>query len=98
MTIGGEETEKQVEGIRRVRKLSEELPDTVMLHAHDHTGYQFDLIEPFLADGGLSAGERRETEAYEAGVFTDDWSLLPGNAPRFVPPEGEESTGRVEFR
>lgn len=97
MTIGGEETEKQVEGIRRVRELSEELPNTVMLHAHDHTGYQSDLIEPFLADGDLSAGERREIEDYEAGVFTDDWSLLPGNAPRFVP-ANDESTGRVVFR
>ncbi|MGH3090454.1 MAG: MBL fold metallo-hydrolase, partial [Rubrobacteraceae bacterium] len=98
MTIGGEETEKQVEGIRRVRELSEELPNTVVLHAHDHTDYQFDLIEPSLADGGLSAEERREIEAYEADVFTDDWGLRPGNSPRFVPAEGEESTGRVAFR
>ena len=98
MTIGGAATERQVEGIRRVQELREDLPNTVILHAHDHTGYQFDLIEPFLADGGFSAGERREIEAYEAGVFTGDWRLLPGNTPRFVPPKGEEGTGRVEFR
>jgi glyoxylase-like metal-dependent hydrolase (beta-lactamase superfamily II) len=98
MTIGGEATEKQVEGIQRVRELSEDLPNTTTLHAHDHTDYQFDLVEPSLADGGLSPGERREIEAYEARVFTDDWSLLPGNTPRFVPAEDEESTGRVAFR
>lgn len=98
MTIGGDETEKQVEGIRRVRELLDELPNTVALHAHDHTGYQFDLIESSLSDGGLSDEERRGIEAYEDGVFTDDWKLRPGNIPRFVPAEGEESTGRVAFR
>jgi glyoxylase-like metal-dependent hydrolase (beta-lactamase superfamily II) len=98
MTIGGAATERQVEGIRRVQELGEDLPNTIMLHAHDHTGYQFDLIEPFLADGSLSPGERREIKAYEAGVFTGDWRLHPGNTPRFVPPEGEEDTGKVEFR
>jgi len=98
MTIGGAATERQVEGIRRVRKLLEELPNTIMLHAHDHSDYQSDLVEPFLADGGLSAEERREIEAYESDVFTGDWGLRSDNTPRFVPPGGEEGTGEVEFR
>jgi glyoxylase-like metal-dependent hydrolase (beta-lactamase superfamily II) len=98
MTIGGAATGRQVEGIRRVRQLLQDLPNTVMLHAHDHSDYQSDLIGPILADGGLSDEEMREIEAYEAGVFTDEWSLLPSNAPRFVPPDDGESTGRVAFR
>ncbi len=97
MTIGGAVTNRQVEEIRRVPELREDLPNTVMLHAHDHTDYQFDLIEPSLADGGFSPEERREIEDYEAGVFGDDWSLLPGNTPHFVPAD-DESTGRVGFR
>jgi glyoxylase-like metal-dependent hydrolase (beta-lactamase superfamily II) len=98
MTIGGTATERQVEGIRRVRKLLEELPNTVMLHAHDHSDYQSDLIEPFLADGDLSTEERREIGAYESGVFTGGWRLRPSNEPSFVPPGGEGRTGEVEFR
>jgi hypothetical protein len=98
MTIGGTATERQVEGIRHVRKLLEELPNTVMLHAHDHSDYQSDLIEPFLADGDLSAEERREIGAYESGVFTGGWRLRPSNEPSFVPPGGEGRTGEVEFR
>jgi hypothetical protein len=98
MTIGGAATDRQVEGIRRVQELLEDLPNTVILHAHDHTGYQFDLIDPSLADGSLSPGERREIKDYDAGVFTDRWSLLPGNTPHFVSAEGDESTGKVVFR
>jgi glyoxylase-like metal-dependent hydrolase (beta-lactamase superfamily II) len=98
LTIGGRATEQQVDAIRRTQELLEGSPDTVTVYAHDHTDYQFDLVEPYLADGTLSAEERRQIEAYEASVFTDDWDLHPSNAPRFVPPEGEDSTGGVVFR
>lgn len=98
MTIGGAATESQVDAIRRTQRLLGDPPGTVTLYAHDHTRYQSGLVEPFLADGVLSAEERRRIEGYERSVFARDWGLRPGNAPHFSPPKGGEGTGSVAFR
>lgn len=99
MTIGGTATDSQVDSIRHIRELLGGPASTVALFAHDHTGYQSEVVEPSLADGALSAEERREFAAYERHVFTAAWwGLRPGNAPHFVPPQGGEGAGKVTLR
>jgi glyoxylase-like metal-dependent hydrolase (beta-lactamase superfamily II) len=98
LTIGGQETAKQLAAIRAMQRLHLALPGTVVLPAHDHTDYQTDHLDVFLADGRLSAQERQAIEAYEARLFTNDWRLLPGNHPYFVPAGDGERTGTVRFR
>jgi glyoxylase-like metal-dependent hydrolase (beta-lactamase superfamily II) len=98
LTIGGQETAKQLAAIRAMQRLLEELPGTLVLPAHDHTDYQAEYLDVFLADGRLSSQERQAIAAYEARLFTNDWRLRPGNHPYFVPAGDGERTGTVRVR
>jgi glyoxylase-like metal-dependent hydrolase (beta-lactamase superfamily II) len=68
---------RQADSIRRIQRLRQVLPDTVIAPAHDHTRYASAFLEPFLADGGLSVDEREAIRAYERRVFTSEWELAP---------------------
>jgi hypothetical protein len=67
----------------------------VILPTHDHTAYQFQYIDPFLADGELSDEERRKIKACEACLFDEDWHLVPGALPHFVSPPENGRVGAV---
>jgi glyoxylase-like metal-dependent hydrolase (beta-lactamase superfamily II) len=86
---------QQADSIRRIRQLRRELPDLVIAPAHDHSAYGQRYLDPFLADGDLSADERRALKAYEARLFDAEFRLVPGALPRFVPPAEGTRLGRV---
>jgi glyoxylase-like metal-dependent hydrolase (beta-lactamase superfamily II) len=98
LTLGGAEEDKQLESTRNLQKLVDDMPDTVMLFAHDYTDYQSDLIEKFLIDGHFSEEERKDIRDYRAKIFDDDWRLKPGNMPYYIPASGDNETGRVDFK
>lgn len=86
---------QQADSIRRIQRLRAALPDAVIAPAHDHPRYSSGLLEPFLADGGLSVEERQAIRAYEQRVFTREWQLAPDALPRFVPPSDRQRVGSV---
>jgi N-acyl homoserine lactone hydrolase len=87
--------QQQVDSIRRIRQLRQALPNMVIVPGHDHTDYQYRLLEPFLADGVLSLEEREQIKAYEARLFDDSGNLVPGALPKFMPPAEGERVGKV---
>jgi len=44
--------------------MQEALPDLIYVPTHDPFSYTFDLVQPFLANGRLSKGERRALRDY----------------------------------
>ena len=86
---------RQADSIRRIQRLRQVLPDTVIAPAHDHTRYASAFLEPFLADGGLSVDEREAIHAYEQRLFTSEWELAPDALPGFAPPSDRQPVGRV---
>ncbi|HET7275173.1 MAG TPA: N-acyl homoserine lactonase family protein [Longimicrobiaceae bacterium] len=93
--LGKRMREQQIDSIRRIRRLREVLPGTVVLPSHDHTTYQSRLLEIFLADGELSDQERQEIATYEARLFTENWHLAPAALPHFVEAQDSGNVGSV---
>jgi hypothetical protein len=93
MTLGGADTERQLEAARRIQNLLTSAPSTVPLFAHDNTPYQFDVVESVLSQGMPGAEGIRRLRRHMDTVLTPDWYLRPGHMPRFVP-----EPARVEFR
>ena len=63
--------QQQVDSIRRIQQLRQALPNMVIVPGHDHTDYQYQLLEPFLADGDLSPGEREKIKPTKRGCSID---------------------------
>jgi glyoxylase-like metal-dependent hydrolase (beta-lactamase superfamily II) len=95
LQFGGTLERQQIDSIRRIRALRHALPDLVLVPGHDHSAYQLELLEPFLADGGLSAEERQAIRRYESALFDDRDDLRPAAFPRFVSGTAPGSVGRV---
>ena len=74
-----------VDSIRRLGALRSALPELVYVPTHDHGAYQYDYLQPLLADGALSPEERRAIGAYEASIFARPWVLRAEALPHFVP-------------
>lgn len=98
MTIGGIKTQKQIEATRDIRLLVDANPNTVLLFAHDHTDYQFDIIERIFKDGMLTQNELNDVKKFRKKVFEKGWRLEPGNMPFYIPPSRMEETGSVGFK
>lgn len=98
MMIGGIETEKQIDAILNTRRFVENQPETILLFAHDHSDYQFSLVDQSLADGKLSTTEREQIQDYVGSIFLDDWQLAQGNQPYFIPASGDDRLGSVGWR
>jgi len=79
--------QQQVDSIRRIQRLRQALPNMVIVPGHDHTDYQYCLLEPFLVNGVSSMERRKEIKAYEARLFDSSGHLMPGAMPHFIPPE-----------
>ncbi|WP_344873636.1 N-acyl homoserine lactonase family protein [Nonomuraea antimicrobica] len=97
MTIGGQDTVRQIEAARRVQRLLASDPGVVPLFAHDNTRYQFDLVASAFADGAPGEAGLRELRRGMESVLTSDWRLRPGHAPRFVAPASGTGLGKVAF-
>lgn len=97
ITLGGEETEKQLDSTRKLQQLVETKADTVMLFAHDYTNYQKELVEQFLDDGYFAEEELKNIRNYRSKLFNNDWKLKQGNMPYYVPASENEETGHVGF-
>jgi len=87
--------QQQVDSIRRIQRLRQALPHMVIVPGHDHSDYQYLLLEPFLADGVLSPEEREQIKAYEALLFDDAGHLVPGAMPHFIPAAHGERVGKA---
>lgn len=98
ITLGGEETEKQLDSTRKLQQLVEDEPNTVMLFAHDYTSYQKELIEQFLEDGYFNEEELNNIRNYRFTLFDNDWNLKPGHMPYYIPPAKGQETGSVGFK
>ena len=96
ISISANDWETQKESIGRIVRLRRELPDLVIAPTHDHTAYASSYLGPFLADGSLSAEERRVIREYEGLVLQGEHALAPGAAPRYVRPAPGEQVGTVE--
>ncbi len=95
ITIGGGQTEAQVSSIRRTQQLRRALPEMVIVPTHDHTAYQFQYLEPFLADGVLSPEERQAIKTYEARMFDEVGHLVPSALPHFLTPLDKGRVGTI---
>ncbi len=92
----GEKMKREyLDTIRRIQELRKALPDLVILTQHDHTAYQFQYLDPFLADGALSLLERQAIKDYEARLFGKGWHLLPAALPRYIPGQNAAHVGNV---
>jgi hypothetical protein len=98
MTIGGEDTKRQVAVAHTIQEMLAKKPDTLLLFAHDNTDYQFKHIVPFLADGILDAAEQQAIRQYRTGLFTRDWQLRPGYKAHFKAGPSGAANGKVIFR
>jgi len=87
--------QQQIDSIRRIQRLRQALHDLVIVPGHDHTDYQYLLLEPFLADGALSPEEREEIRTYEARLFDNYRHLVPSAMPHYLPPVHGERVGKA---
>jgi hypothetical protein len=87
--------QQQIDSIRRIQRLRQELDQMVIVPGHDHTDYQRLFLEPSLAQGALSAEAREQIKTYEAGLFDSFGHLKPGAMPHFIPPENSERIGKA---
>ncbi|WP_188197772.1 N-acyl homoserine lactonase family protein [Nonomuraea sp. SYSU D8015] len=97
MTIGGADTELQLQAARRIQSLLASAQDTVPLFAHDNTPYRSAVASVF-SNGRPRAAEFRTLRRHLDTVLTPDWRLRPGHTPRFVPPSSGAGIGEVDFR
>jgi glyoxylase-like metal-dependent hydrolase (beta-lactamase superfamily II) len=98
MTIGGLEIDKQVEATRKIQRLVDTNPETILLFSHDHTDYQLKMIEQALSDGIFSTTEVNKIKEYRSNIFNGKWQLKPGNTPYYIPPTNKYGTGRVGLK
>ena len=87
--------QQQVDSIRRIQRLRQTLPNMVLVPGHDHTDYQYQHLEPFLADGEISPEEMTRIKTYEANLFDVSGRLQPGSMPHFIPPAQGEQAGKA---
>jgi glyoxylase-like metal-dependent hydrolase (beta-lactamase superfamily II) len=87
--------QQQIDSIRRIQRLRRALPDMVIVPGHDHTDYQYQLLQPFLADGVLSPDEREQIKTYESRLFDDFGHLVPSAMPHFIPAAHGERLGKA---
>jgi hypothetical protein len=59
------------------------LTDMLLVPTHDPFAYTFDLVQPFLANGSLSADERATLLAYQNNLFDAQGRLKPEARPTF---------------
>ena len=70
----------------------------VIVPTHDHTAYQFKLLDRFLADGEWSPDERQAIKDYEAQLFDGKrgtWHLPDSALPHYLPPDQPGKIGAV---
>lgn len=95
IAVGRRAQSRQIASIRRLQQLRAAMPDVVIVPCHDHTAYQFDHIDRYLADGVLSPDERAALRNYETQLFTPGWQLAEGALPQFLPPDDGAVAGSV---
>jgi N-acyl homoserine lactone hydrolase len=95
IAIGGRAQAAQIASIRRLQQLRDAMPDMMIVPCHDHTAYQFDYLDHYLADGTLSAVERTTIRDYEAQLFESPWQLPETALPRFLTASDGAPVGRV---
>ena len=94
--FGGKFLEQQlIDSVRRIQRLRQALPNMVIVPGHDNTSYQYQLLEPFLANGVLSPEEREQIKTYEARLFDGFGHLVPSAMPNFIPPVHGERVGKA---
>ena len=87
--------QQQIDSIRRIQRLRQALPNMVIVAGHDDSDYQYQLMEPFFADGVLSPEERVQIKAYEARLFDEFGHLMPSAMPHFIPPAHGDRVGKA---
>ena len=95
ITLGKRAQQQQNASIRRIRRLRQALPETIVAPAHDHTAYGSAFLDPYLADGALSHREREAIKAYEAWLFDAAGRLTPDALPHYVPSSATPGVGTV---
>ena len=65
----------------------------MLLLGHDHTGYQWKHLVPYLSKGFLTEGERQALPDYESRLFEGGWTLRSEGLPQFQP--GKNGVGTV---
>jgi glyoxylase-like metal-dependent hydrolase (beta-lactamase superfamily II) len=98
MTIGGLETDNQVEATRKIQRLVNTNPETILLFSHDHTDYQSKIVEQTLSDGIFTTTEINKIKVYRSNIFNEKWRLKPGNTPYYIPPTIKGGTGSVGWK
>ncbi len=93
--LGSRMKAEYIDSIKRIQQLRGAFPDMIIVPTHDHTAYQFQYIEPFLADGALSPEERQAIKTYEAQMFSPGWRLKPNYLPRYIPGTTQDHVGLV---
>ena len=93
--LGKTTQEQQIASVRRIQQLRQAEPSMIIAPMHDHTDYMRKLLEPFLADGDLSPGERQAIKTYEARLFEKGYSLTKSALPHFLPPQNKGRVGTV---
>jgi glyoxylase-like metal-dependent hydrolase (beta-lactamase superfamily II) len=73
----------QQESVRRLAALQTALSALLIVPTHDPFAYTFDLVQPFLANGRLSADERATLLAYQHNLFDEHGHLKPEARPTF---------------
>ncbi len=86
---------KQNGSINAIKTLIEAWPELVVVPTHDHTAYQFALLEPMRRKGSLSADDRQRITRYVAEVFADGYRLQERHLPEFVPANDGSPVGTV---
>ena len=84
-----------VDSIRRIQRLRADLPNLIIIPTHDHSAYQFEYLQPFLADGVLDAAERAALHAYETTIFDTPGHVRPEALPRYQTPHAGSLVGTV---
>lgn len=81
--FGREGFATQIDSVRRLAAMQPALPDLIYIPSHDPFDYTFKLVQPYLADGVLTAEERAHLRAYQEQLFDASGCLKPEAEPRF---------------
>jgi glyoxylase-like metal-dependent hydrolase (beta-lactamase superfamily II) len=82
------------DSIRRIQWLRRELPELLILTAHDHTEYGERLIAG-LATGELPDADLAWAKSYERATFDELGHINPARLPRFTPAADGGPVGHV---
>ncbi|GII94362.1 N-acyl homoserine lactonase family protein [Sinosporangium siamense] len=98
MTIGGEDTARQLDAARRIQAHLRAEPAAAPLFAHDNTPYQAGVVSSVLSSGLPGADGFQRMRRHMDTVLTPSYELRPGHAPSYIPAAAGAGAGRVEFR